>query len=204
MSIKQKIGAALAIGSLAASVFSPMSAFAADITISGNGTGSTNNAAVIKVKKSKVKQKNITVVGTGVLAVSNTGGNQTNNNTGGSQDITTGNTTTTTNVDVAGGTNTNSGGNCCCDGENGGNGGNTINITGNGSDSTNNALIVDVCKNKVKQKNVTIVETGVVAVSNTGGNTANGNTGDGGTNTIDTGNTTTTTTVNVTGSSNSN
>src|SRR3989337_2293692 len=108
MSIKQKIGGAIATGALIASVFAP-AAFAADITIDGNGTGSTNNAAVIKVSKSKVKQKNITAVGTGVLAVSNTGGNHANNNTGGSQSITTGNTATTTNVTVAGGTNANEG-----------------------------------------------------------------------------------------------
>lgn len=200
MSIKQKIGAALAIGSLAASVLAPVSAFAANITIDGNGTGSTNNAAVIKASKSKVKQKNITLVGTGVVAVSNTGGNQTNNNTGGGNSITTGNTTTTTTVNVAGGTNTNTGGNCCCDGQETTN---TIDIIGNGSDSNNNALIVDVCKHKVKQKNVTVVETSVLAVSNTGGNTANGNTGPG-TNDIDTGNTSTTTNVTVTGSSNTN
>lgn len=200
MSIKQKIGGAIATGALLASVFAPAAFAANDILISGNGTNSTNNAAVIKVSKSKVKQKNITAVGTGVTSVSNTGVNRTNNNTGGSQSITTGNTTTTTNVDVAGGTNTNTGGNCCCDGQETTN---TIEISGNGSNSDNNALIVDVCKHKVRQKNVTVVETSVLAVSNTGGNTANGNTGPGA-NDIDTGNTTTTTTVNVTGSSNSN
>ncbi len=201
MNIKQKIGAALAIGALSASVLTPMSAFAADVTIQDNGTGSTNHAAVIKVSKSKLKQKNTTVVGTHVTNIQNTGANKANGNTGGSQSITTGNNTATTTVTVNGGTNTNSDENCCCDGEPASN---TITIIGNGSESNNGALIVDVCKQKVSQKNTTVVLTGVTNVQNTGGNEVKNNTGDGSTNDIDTGNNTATTTVTVTGSTNTN
>lgn len=198
MNIKQKIGGAIVTGTLLASLLAPM-AFAADLTIDGNGTGSTNHAAAIKISKSKVKQKNKTIVGTNVTTVSNTGNNKSNNNTGGAVTTDTGKVTNTVGVDVAGGTNTNEGVNCCCDGEAAPH---TIEITGNGSNSDNKALVLDICKHKVSQENTTIVGTNVTTTSNTGGNQTNGNTG--GTTNTDTGDVSNTVTVNVTGSSNTN
>lgn len=201
MNIKTKIAGAAATAALLASVAFPAAAFAAtNITIGGNGALSHNGAAVVKVSKSKVKQKNTTVVGTKVTSVQNTGGNKTSFNIGGSNSITTGNNTTTTTVDVSGGTNVNAAENCCCDGE--GSGDTTVDISGNGALSHNGALVVDVCKTSVKQSNTTVVLTGVTSVQNTGGNSSSFNTD--GDNTIDTGNNTTTTTVTVTGSTNVN
>jgi|SRR3989344_2461431 len=197
MGLKTKIGAAIATSVLLATTFVPV-AFAADITITDNGFGSTNNAAEVKVKKSKVKQKNRTIAATHTNTASDTGGNTANKNTGGSETVTTGTASTPTTVTVAGGTNDNSAVNCCCGEENG----NTITITDNGAFSKNNALIVDVCKNKVKQSNTTVVWTNITANSNTGNNSADQNTGS--SVLVDTGNATTTTNVNVTGSSNTN
>jgi hypothetical protein len=194
---KTKIAGGVAAGVLLASVLVNSAFAATDVKIDGNGPFSHNGAAVIKVKKSKVKQKNITVVGTGVVSVQNTGKNKTSFNVGGTNSITTGNNTTTTNVNVAGGSNTNTGENCCCDG-----GDVDVEITDNGAFSHNGALVLDVCNNKVKQTNVTVVETSVTSVQNTGGNSASFNVG--GDNTIDTGNNSTTTTVTVTGSTNTN
>jgi hypothetical protein len=200
MNIKTKIAGAIATGALFASVVLPAGAFAAtEITIDNNGPFSHNGAAVVKISKSKVKQKNVTVVGTSVTSVQNTGKNKTSFNVGGTQSITTGNNTTTTTVSVNGGSNENTGENCCCDGENGET---TIDIKDNGAFSHNGVLVLDVCKHKVKQTNVTVVETNVTSVQNTGGNSSSFNVG--GDNTIDTGNNTTTTTVTVTGSTNTN
>lgn len=200
LNIKTKIAAASASAIILSSLFSS-GAFAANtIDISGNGNGSTNGAAVIKVSKSKVKQKNRTIVGTNVTSIANTGGNKTNNNTGGDVDSKTGDVKNDVGVTVVGGTNTNSGENCCCDGQ--GDGTNDVTISGNGNNSTNGVLILDICKHKVFQKNTTIVGTNVTTVSNTGDNQTNGNTG--GTTGSDTGNAETTVMVDVTGSSNTN
>ena len=198
MTIKQKIGGAIATGTFLLSVMAP-AAFAADVTIHHNGAGSNNGAAIIKLSKSKVKQKNTTNVATNVTVTQKTGKNSTNNNVGGSNTITTGEAKTTTKVDVAGGTNTNNAVNCCCDGEGSVS---SIDIHHNGADSNNGVLVIDACKNVVKQSNTTNVETNVSVYQNTGGNSASGNVG--GTNDITTGDATTSTTVTVTGSSNSN
>lgn len=197
MNLKYKITTAIATGTMMAALVVP-SAFAAPISIDHNGAGSVNGALVVKASKSKVRQRNTTIVGTHVFAMQNTGGNTANGNVGGGNTITTGKNTTTTNVTVAGGSNTNTAESCCCDGQ----GGTIIDINHNGAGSVNGALVIDLCKNVVKQSNTTIVGTSVTSISNTGGNTANGNVG--GTNGIDTGDNVTTTTVNVTGSSNSN
>jgi hypothetical protein len=201
MNIKTKIAGALATGALLASAALPAGVFAAtNVTIGGNGAGSSNGVAVIKVVKSKVKQKNTTVVATGVTSIQNTGGNKTSFNVDGTNSITTGNNRTTTTVDVSGGTNVNAAENCCCDGS--GNGDTTVDISGNGALSHNGVLVLDVCKSKVSQSNTTVVVTDVTSVQNTGGNSSSFNVG--GDNTIDTGNNTTTTTVTVTGSTNVN
>ena len=109
MNIKQKIASAIATGMLMSSVLLPVSAYADNtVNITDNGSNSTNNATIIKVKKSKVKQKNVTIVGTNVNTTQNTGGNQANGNTnGGENNITTGNATTNTTVTVGGSSNTN-------------------------------------------------------------------------------------------------
>ncbi len=197
MNIKYKITTAIATGTMMAALVVP-TAFAAPIEINNNGAGSVNGALIVKLSKSKVKQKNTTIVSTNVTTVQNTGGNNANGNVGGGNTITTGKNTTTTNVTVAGGTNTNTAESCCCDGQ----GETTVDIHHNGAGSVNGALVIDLCKNIVKQKNTTIVSTNVTTVQNTGGNNANGNVG--GANDINTDDNTTTTTVNVTGSTNSN
>lgn len=108
MSIKQKIGAALAIGSLAASMLAPASAFADQTcTISGNGENSTNRCRLVKVKRVRVQQSNTARVRTEVVIVQNTGDNEANNTTnGGDVKIDTGNATSTVTITVSGNTNT--------------------------------------------------------------------------------------------------
>lgn len=77
----------------------------------------------------------------------------------------------------------------------------TIDISGNGSNSTNGVSVVNTNTSDVVQKNKTKVDTTVNATGNTGGNKANGNTGDGNVS-IDTGDVDTAITITVGGGSN--
>jgi len=77
----------------------------------------------------------------------------------------------------------------------------TIDISGNGADSTNKVILNENNSNSLTQKNTTTVTTSINASSNTGGNKANGNTG--GDVTVESGNATTDVAVVVGGSSNS-
>ncbi len=198
MNIKQKITSALVIGSMMAAVVAPAS-FAA-VKVKGNGAGSVNGVANVKLNKKVVKQGNVTAAGTFVMTSTKTGWNSANGNTGGDTNVTSGNSTTTTKVTTTGGDNQNTSGeseSCCC----GGNEGDAV-ISGNGAGSINGILIVSACKDVVHQGNATLSQTTVISNSSTGGNSANGNTG--GNTTIGTGDATTTTTVTTTGGSNTN
>ncbi len=75
-----------------------------------------------------------------------------------------------------------------------------LEISGNGSDSTNKIELTNVCVSGVKQSDKTVANTWVSASSSTGGNTAKDNTG--GSTTVDTGDATTKVNVVVTGGDN--
>lgn len=77
----------------------------------------------------------------------------------------------------------------------------TVDIIGNGADSTNTALVNNTCTVDVTQKNKTKVYVDATVVANTGGNEANNNTGSGVT--TSTGDATASATISVGGSSNS-
>lgn len=198
MNLKYKITTAIATGTMIAALVVPSAFAAKTVTIKNNGAGSVNGAAVVKASKSTVKQSNATVVGTSVTSVQNSGGNKIKGNLGGTNSVTTGVNRTTTTVTVAGGTNASTGESCCCGDE----GATDVEISGNQALSLNGVLVVDLCKNKVKQSNATIVGTSVTTVQNSGGNTVKWNLG--GDNVIGTGNNVTDTTVTVEGSSNTN
>lgn len=76
----------------------------------------------------------------------------------------------------------------------------TIEISGNGANSTNTVGVTSACNASVIQKNKTYVKTNVSVSGKTGGNTASGNTG--GDVTIDTGDVTNDVTISVGGSTN--
>ena len=198
MSIKQKIGAALAIGSLAASVLAPAAFADASLEISGNGTGSDNKIVVKNTSNCTVKQKSNTNVGLEVNVYSNTGGNKASGNTGGDVTIDTGSVTTDISVDVAGGSNeaTNP---CCCVPE-GQDASNSALISGNGEDTTNRIRVKNRKTQYVKQKANTDLVAGLGVTSKTGKNKAKNNTG-GGTG-VTTGNVDTTVGVTVEGGAN--
>lgn len=77
----------------------------------------------------------------------------------------------------------------------------TVDISGNGSNSTNTVGVTNTKSTEIVQKNKTSVKTNLKITGNTGGNKANGNTGDGDV-TIDTGDVDTAITITVGGGSN--
>lgn len=198
MSIKQKLTAAAALGSLAASAFAPVSAFAANnVKVNNNGRGSENTVRIKDKKKTKVSQYNSTIVGTFVGLFSNTGGNKANDNGGsGAVDLDTGNVTNNVTITVDGGSNTATLPDCGCDEEN-----NDVTVNGNRRNSTNTVRISSKSKTVVEQGNETVVESAIVTGSNTGDNQANDNNG-GGEKSINTGNVSNTVGITVTGSTN--
>lgn len=198
MNIKYKLTTALATGTMMAALVVPSAFAAKNVTIKNNGAASVNGVAVVNASKSTVKQSNTTIVGTSVTSIQNSGGNKVKGNLGGNNSITTGANTTTTKVKVEGNTNTSTAESCCCGDEEVGD----IEISGNQAASVNGVLVVDLCKNKVKQSNNTVVGTIVTSVQNSGENSANGNLG--GDNTITTKGNTTDTKVTVEGSTNTN
>lgn len=199
MSIKQKIGAGLAIGSMVAGVLAPASAFAAtNINVKNNGFGSFNHVWSFKYDKKKVKQKNKTRVNSFVSSYSNTGGNHSSFNTGGTNTINSGSTTTGVAIGVTGNSNVNEDSQgCCCDG-----GDTTIQISGNSAFSHNGVGVFEGCKDVVKQGNKTSVNTTVITSSKTGHNSSSFNTG--GNNSVESGDTTTSVVISVEGGTNTN
>lgn len=195
MSIKQKIGGAIAIGSLALSILAPVSAFADSVTVQGNGADSTNVAGILNVNATSVSQTNATVAITLVSSTASTGGNNANGNTGGDVKIDTGTATSTVNTTVGGSTNT-ANLPCGCSG-----GPTDITVKNNGAGSTNVAGAANINLSRTRQRNITLAGTAVRSRARTGGNTANGNTGPGSVDVLS-GNSSSTVTTTVTGSSN--
>lgn len=197
MNIKQKLTSAAIIGAMMASVVAPASFAATKVKIRGNGAGSFNKVKMWKKNVNVTHQSNTTIVGTFVGIGANTGGNSANGNTGGNVDTDTGNVTNTVDVSVTGNRNTDSSQPCGCD-----EGNTNVTIEKNGAGSVNVVKLGSANVSWTNQSNTTVVGTGVLTLSNTGLNSANGNTG--GSTTTDTGDVDNTVNVTVGGSTNNN
>lgn len=109
MTIKGRIGTAIAAGTIIAATLLPSAAFADQTcTISGNGRDSRNRCRIKIERRLTVRQTNTATVRNKVVVIQNTGLNDANNNTtnGGDVSIDTGNTTSTITITVSGNTNT--------------------------------------------------------------------------------------------------
>lgn len=176
MTIKAKITGGIATGAILAGIVLPAGAFASNHTvkISGNGKGSSNTVLSVNKNKQKTTQVNAAAVFNLTGTVLNTGKNSANGNTGsGSVSLSSGNASSrVTNNSTVGGNITTS--DCGCD-----QGDMSVTIKGNGSGSSNTAVVVNKSKHKVTQFNGALIVNGTFTVENTGGNSANGNTGKG-------------------------
>jgi len=97
MNYIQKIGTVIATGAMLAGILTP-SAFAATVTISGNGAGSVNTVNVTSSNNTSVSQTNSSSVSNVVVTNSNTGNNTASFNTGGFTLVHSGSSTNTTNI----------------------------------------------------------------------------------------------------------
>lgn len=169
---KKSIASAVAVSSLLFNAFATSAYAANTVTISGNGSDSSNTAAVESNKANTVVQNNTADFSNFIHTTSNTGGNVASDNTGGDVVIATGNSTSE--VDVLNRANQNHAvvADCDCPGGN-----LDVKISGNGSDSDNAAVVATNTSNDLFQNNVADFNNKVSVYGNTGKNYANDNTG---------------------------
>ncbi len=166
---KKQLLSVVAAGSLLAS---PLSVFAqTTLVISGNGSDSENEVRVSQENTTSVIQDNVAQINNYVSADANTGDNKAEDNTGGEVGIKTGDAKTKVTVDTA--VNTNAASVDCC----GTNGSTTVEISGNGTGSENEAKLKQENAITVWQTNVADVQNKVKADATTGDNKAEDNTG---------------------------
>lgn len=199
MNIAEKIGAAIAAGSLVTLLMTQVVS-ADTLEISGNGDGSSNTIVSTTTQTCDVKQTANTDVVALVSAQAATGGNEASGNTGSGTSITTGDATSSASVTVTGGSNLAVNPCCCQPSCPQAESTNSALISGNGDGSTNTIVDSKSKTSKVKQKAKTDVLADVKSKAKTGKNKSNNNTG--GTNTIQTGHATSTAGVIVTGGTN--
>lgn len=172
-----KLTSGLATGAMIASLLAPV-AFAEGSTleISGNGAQSDNEIKVEIKPECTLKQENNSVITTSVNSVAKTGGNNASGNTGGDVTIDTGDATSTVTVVVTGSANeaTNPCA-CLCEGAQPPD----VLISGNGFKSTNKITAKKAPKETIRQKNNSVIATGVSSKAKTGKNKAKNNTGPG-------------------------
>ena len=200
MNLTQKVitaGAAATVIALTCAQF----AFAANVTVAGNGKKSVNSVTVNSNKNVSVSQNNSTVITNQVVNNQNTGNNKANDN-GGDVSINTGGANTSTNITVTGSTNNAVLPSCGCDTDP-----NNVLVAGNLKKSVNVVTLNNNSNTSVGQNNWSVIGNYVVNNQNTGGNQANDNLGGlwlglGGDPSINTNGANTSTNITVTGSSN--
>lgn len=151
------------------------SVFAADVTVEGNGSKSTNSVTVVSTCTSAVNQSSNTSASTVVDSSANSGKNSANGNTGdGSVTVDTGNSTSMVSVSVTGGDNNALSDNCCaCQTDP------SVSVLDNAYKSTNTVLVSNTLVNSVNQSSKTKASTLVSSKANSGRNSAKWNTGEG-------------------------
>jgi len=189
-----KLTTAFATGAVLLQALAPFAAAQTTLTITGNGSDSTNTTAVANTNVTTVVQSNTANINNNVSSSSNTGNNDANDNTGGDVNIDTGDATTDVSVTNVANSNAASVDNCCQNDVD-------VTISGNGTGSTNDAALALTNTTTLFQTNEANVSNNVDADSHTGNNDANDNT-DGNVR-IDTGNAETSVTLSTLANANS-
>jgi hypothetical protein len=152
-------------------IANPSYIFADEITVSGNGDGSSNAVNVSSTQNTSASQDNSANVNNNVSQSANTGNNSADSNSGNTS-IATGNANSSSNI-------TNSGinqsvidnTNCNCTNTT------TIDVSGNGEGSTNLLGYSTGVNSNVSVNNIANINNNVNGKANTGYNSANGNNG---------------------------
>lgn len=143
-----------------------------EITVTGNGSASTNEISAASSQTTNVQQTNTATVDNNVQTSSNTGNNSASSNTNGNAAVQSGDTATTVAVANTANTNTVTTGACCQT-----TGNNNATVTGNGSDSTNTLSVSNTTTNTIQTTNTATITNHVSGSANTGNNYANNNSG---------------------------
>lgn len=151
-------------------IINPSYSFADEITVSGNGEGSTNNVAVSSDTTSQTQQSNSAEVNNNIDINANTGGNTANENSG-ETNIATGDISATSEITNEAVNQNNVEAGCCGDNL-------ALNISGNGSDSYNSIDYSSNSTTNVSISNSANIENRVQGHANTGNNSANQNSGE--------------------------
>ena len=171
MTYKKRLITAIATGAVLLNALAPL-ALADTLTVTGNGALSNNTANLSNSVNTTVAQTNSANITNNVKTSSDTGNNSASFNTGGQTAIVTGNSTSDVNVSTAANLNKVTVDPCACDGGN-----TTVNISGNGAESANNANVNKTNDVVVAQTNDANINNNVDTKANTGNNDAAFNTG---------------------------
>lgn len=195
MKFQYRIGTAIASTALMLNLLAPAVFADTNIEITGNGANSDNSVSVNNTSNVSVTQTNDLVVGLTINSSASTGGNKANGNTGGDVSIDTGNANSTVGISVQGGSNSAEINGCGCNGAT-----DNVTVSGNGSNTTNNATVKNKKKLSASQGGNTTVGASVNSKTKTGKNKAKNNTG--GNVSVTTGNSTSNVSANVTAGDN--
>jgi hypothetical protein len=170
--LQKKIAAAVTASAIIFQTALPV--FATDegtsLLITGNGAESDNDVVVTQVTTTTVSQNNVANISNDVDADADTGGNDANYNTGGSVSVKTGDATTGVGISNTANSNVADIDGCCAVDA-------SVEISGNGYNSDNDAALTLVNDTQVFQNNYANIKNDVDADSDTGDNDANYNTG---------------------------
>lgn len=142
------------------------------ILITGNGDGSSSEVSTTVTQEVVVEQQNNSQVSNDVDVNANTGDNNVSENTGGENVIETGSVDSSVSVSNDNINSNTAVGGCCNQGDT------NIEISGNGSQSTNSVSSQGTTTTVVSQTNNAKIVNSVTTSANTGNNTANSNVGD--------------------------
>lgn len=166
----KKILSAIATGALLFNSVGAVFAETTSLVISGNGAGSDNTTQVVVQNSTQVVQTNTANITNNVEASSSTGSNSANRNTSGSVTIDTGDASTGVAVSNTANSNVAQVSGCCAVDA-------SVEVSGNGADSRNNADLTLGTNTEVFQTNVANIRNDVNADAVTGDNRASRNTG---------------------------
>ena len=169
-SLQKKVTSAIAAGALLLQVALPVLAQSTTLVITGNGAESDSDINVAQTTTTTVVQNNTANISNDVDADAETGENNASYNTGGSVSIDTGDATTAVALSTTANSNV-AEVNGCCEADV------DVEISGNGYDSDNDAVLTLVNDTQVYQNNYAKIKNDVDADSDTGDNDANYNTG---------------------------
>jgi len=170
--IYKKIATTIATGAVVLSSALPAFAAGTTLQISGNGSDSTSAVNVSSANTTTVSQSNTAVVSNNVTSNASTGGNKASDNTGGDTTVKTGDAANHVAVQNTLNSNQADVNSCGCQ-----NGGASVLVSGNGTDSTNTANVSQNNATSLFQTNTAVVTNNVDANAKTGNNKANDNTG---------------------------